>query len=198
VESLSWAFIAAWLLGDICNLIGSILTEQLTFQQILAGYFVLLDCILLGQLLYYSYTLSKRLNDNCDEDRNPLLAAERSIDGNSKEWTTVWPPQSHRFGDLSATNSANSNSSITRSAWITNSRIASSLALSSALPVTQAGNIMIFISTTSSGNYSDGARGFGEFCAWTSLVCYLSSRLPQILKNVFSNCIYLHKSITQY
>ncbi|KAF8921637.1 hypothetical protein BGZ58_004093, partial [Dissophora ornata] len=52
--SLSLPFLINWLLGDISNLIGCILTHQLPFQMYLAIYFCIADVILFGQWIYYS------------------------------------------------------------------------------------------------------------------------------------------------
>ncbi|KAK7054771.1 hypothetical protein VNI00_003234 [Paramarasmius palmivorus] len=52
-EGLALPFLANWLLGDISNLIGCILTHQLPFQTWLATYFVFVDMTLLGQYIYY-------------------------------------------------------------------------------------------------------------------------------------------------
>ncbi|ESK94512.1 hypothetical protein Moror_7979 [Moniliophthora roreri MCA 2997] len=52
-EGLALPFLANWLLGDISNLIGCLLTHQLPFQTWLAAYFVLVDMTLLGQYIYY-------------------------------------------------------------------------------------------------------------------------------------------------
>ena len=38
-------FILIWLLGDVCNLFGSKLTEQKPFQVYLATYFVIVDSL---------------------------------------------------------------------------------------------------------------------------------------------------------
>ncbi|KAF4614525.1 hypothetical protein D9613_003127 [Agrocybe pediades] len=52
-EGLALPFLANWLLGDISNLIGCILTHQLPFQTWLAAYFVCVDCTLVAQYIYY-------------------------------------------------------------------------------------------------------------------------------------------------
>ncbi|KAJ3930408.1 MAG: PQ loop repeat-domain-containing protein [Lentinula lateritia] len=52
-EGLALPFLANWLLGDISNLIGCILTKQLPFQTWLAAYFVSVDLALVGQYVYY-------------------------------------------------------------------------------------------------------------------------------------------------
>ncbi|TFK30013.1 hypothetical protein FA15DRAFT_581170 [Coprinopsis marcescibilis] len=52
-EGLALPFLANWLLGDISNLVGCILTHQLPFQKYLATYFVAVDCTLVAQYIYY-------------------------------------------------------------------------------------------------------------------------------------------------
>ncbi|CAK5264612.1 unnamed protein product [Mycena citricolor] len=52
-EGLALPFLANWLLGDIANLTGCLLTEQLPFQTYLATYFVFVDMILFSQYFYY-------------------------------------------------------------------------------------------------------------------------------------------------
>ncbi|KAG0027556.1 hypothetical protein BGZ81_005482 [Podila clonocystis] len=59
-ESLSLPFLINWLLGDISNLIGCILTHQLPFQMYLAIYFCIADVILFGQWIYYSQKERRR------------------------------------------------------------------------------------------------------------------------------------------
>ncbi|KAI9189916.1 hypothetical protein H9P43_001349 [Blastocladiella emersonii ATCC 22665] len=54
-NSLAITFIAIWLVGDISNLVGSLLTQQLPFQIYLACYFVFVDILLFSQCLWYNY-----------------------------------------------------------------------------------------------------------------------------------------------
>ncbi|KAI9466303.1 PQ loop repeat-domain-containing protein [Lactarius psammicola] len=56
VEGLALPFLANWLLGDLTNLIGCILTHQLPFQTWLATYFCSIDLVLLSQYFYYRKT----------------------------------------------------------------------------------------------------------------------------------------------
>ncbi|KAJ2913434.1 hypothetical protein MD484_g6972, partial [Candolleomyces efflorescens] len=58
-DGLALPFLANWLLGDISNLVGCILTHQLPFQTWLATYFVIVDCALVGQYFYYERAPSK-------------------------------------------------------------------------------------------------------------------------------------------
>ncbi|KAI8996059.1 PQ loop repeat-domain-containing protein [Gaertneriomyces semiglobifer] len=61
VQGLSLLFLAIWFVGDLCNLVGCILTEQLPFQTFLGCYFVLIDSALLAQYFYYTTLRPRRL-----------------------------------------------------------------------------------------------------------------------------------------
>lgn len=52
-SGLSIFFLAEWLLGDLGNLLGSLLTHQALWQVIIAGYYVTVDCALVAQWLWY-------------------------------------------------------------------------------------------------------------------------------------------------
>jgi len=54
VEGLSLPFLLNWLSGDVTNLIGCLLTNQLLFQRNLAIYFNFIDLILIAQFALYS------------------------------------------------------------------------------------------------------------------------------------------------
>ena len=53
VEALSKWFLIIWLSGDVTNLVGAILTNQLPTQQYTAMLFVSLDVLMVGQYGYY-------------------------------------------------------------------------------------------------------------------------------------------------
>ncbi|KAI5119186.1 hypothetical protein M0805_000640 [Coniferiporia weirii] len=57
-DGLALPFLLNWLLGDITNLVGCLLTHQLPFQTILATYFVSVDFMLFSQYFYYSRSRS--------------------------------------------------------------------------------------------------------------------------------------------
>lgn len=52
-SGLSIFFLGEWLLGDLSNLLGSIFTQQATWQVIIASYYVFVDCALCGQWIWY-------------------------------------------------------------------------------------------------------------------------------------------------
>ncbi|KAF2621768.1 PQ-loop-domain-containing protein [Macroventuria anomochaeta] len=52
-SGLSVYFLTEWLLGDLTNLLGCLFTGQATWQIVIAGYYVLVDCGLTGQWVWY-------------------------------------------------------------------------------------------------------------------------------------------------
>lgn len=54
IEGLSTGLILLWAFGDCCNLVGSILTNQLPTQIDTATYFVAVDMIMIFQFLWYT------------------------------------------------------------------------------------------------------------------------------------------------
>ncbi|KAL1924827.1 uncharacterized protein VTP21DRAFT_4481 [Calcarisporiella thermophila] len=52
-EGLSLSFILLWLVGDTLNIIGVVITDLLFTMFLLAGYYVVADIILILQVLYY-------------------------------------------------------------------------------------------------------------------------------------------------
>ncbi|TMS33808.1 hypothetical protein L596_001502 [Steinernema carpocapsae] len=53
-EGLSIVFIMFWLIGDVCNMLGAILTNQQPIQKIIGVYYILQDLVLLSQFTYYT------------------------------------------------------------------------------------------------------------------------------------------------
>ncbi|KAL8794983.1 MAG: hypothetical protein Q9182_007580 [Xanthomendoza sp. 2 TL-2023] len=54
-SGLSIYFLGEWLLGDLSNLLGALLTRQATWQVVLAGYYVIVDVCLVSQYIWYSH-----------------------------------------------------------------------------------------------------------------------------------------------
>ncbi|KAL9605718.1 MAG: hypothetical protein Q9179_001101 [Wetmoreana sp. 5 TL-2023] len=65
-SGLSIYFLAEWLLGDLTNLLGALLTRQATWQVVVAAYYVTVDVCLVSQYFWYSQYKpwrEKRLGD---------------------------------------------------------------------------------------------------------------------------------------
>ena len=69
-SGLSVYFLAEWLLGDLTNLVGALLTGQATWQVVVALYYVTVDVCLVTQYFWYSRYKpwrEKRLEDNGED-----------------------------------------------------------------------------------------------------------------------------------
>ncbi|KAL2916545.1 Type I HSP40 co-chaperone [Polyrhizophydium stewartii] len=55
VDGLSAGLVLLWASGDVCNLLGTVLTNQLPTQRLTAAYFVATDLLLVGQFVWYKY-----------------------------------------------------------------------------------------------------------------------------------------------
>ncbi|XP_034445606.1 lysosomal amino acid transporter 1 homolog isoform X1 [Hippoglossus hippoglossus] len=60
-SALSIWFLLLWLGGDMCNLVGSFLADQLPLQTYTAVYYVFADLLMLA--MYFYYKLNNRVND---------------------------------------------------------------------------------------------------------------------------------------
>ncbi|KAF2087279.1 hypothetical protein K490DRAFT_9918, partial [Saccharata proteae CBS 121410] len=54
-SGLSIFFLGEWLLGDASNLLGSLFTHQALWQIIIACYYCFVDCMLVGQWVWYEH-----------------------------------------------------------------------------------------------------------------------------------------------
>ncbi|CAI5442498.1 unnamed protein product [Caenorhabditis angaria] len=59
-EGLSLAFLFFWLVGDTCNMLGAILTNQQPIQKIIGVYYIIQDLVLWAQFGYYTKIYPKR------------------------------------------------------------------------------------------------------------------------------------------
>ncbi len=59
-SGLSIYFLGEWLLGDLSNLVGAILTTQASWQVVLAGYYVSVDVVLVSQYFWYTHLKSSK------------------------------------------------------------------------------------------------------------------------------------------
>ncbi|KAL7006083.1 hypothetical protein EMMF5_004421 [Cystobasidiomycetes sp. EMM_F5] len=100
VEGLALPFLLSWLLGDITNLAGCILTFQLPFQTYLAAYFVFIDLALTLQYLYYSRQKTEHAKLTRSHTRHQQRAAilphqyDHHAISPSISASTIMPPRS--------------------------------------------------------------------------------------------------------
>jgi uncharacterized protein with PQ loop repeat len=180
-DGLSLPFLFNWLLGDLTNFIGCILTDQQPFQIYLSLYFCSVDLCLFFQYFYYRRFYPIEEEVICEDD---VLMAE----GDSP-WRNyhTFPDQgsgSRQRGTIpmfaifffilhSASYLLSSSSGLNTS----HTSIASSGEYNSATLLEILMSI-IGISSLNKEQYT-----LGRIMAWTCTVLYLTSRMPQIWKN---------------
>lgn len=74
-SGLSIYFLAEWLLGDVTNLLGALLTKQASWQVVVAAYYCTVDVILVSQYFWYSHAKPWRarlveVTDRADQNRD--------------------------------------------------------------------------------------------------------------------------------
>ncbi|ODV92077.1 hypothetical protein CANCADRAFT_14737, partial [Tortispora caseinolytica NRRL Y-17796] len=190
-KGLSITFVVLWLLGDVFNVMGSILQKLLPTMIILAIYYTLADIILLAQALMYNAS-TNRVDPGHLNPATPLLQhlqadgipTELDISNVEETIETVLSNTSN-YGAVEDEADRSAKPSTTRMI-LSNSAIV--------LLVIVAGTLGWFISTAfSSGNDDSGgdddgsdhlAMNFlGQVFGWLCAVLYLGSRVPQILLN---------------
>ena len=70
-SGLSIYFLGEWLLGDLSNLLGALLTKQATWQVVVAGYYVTVDVALVCQYMWYTHVNPQRKR-RLSEDKSDM------------------------------------------------------------------------------------------------------------------------------
>ncbi|KAK6330498.1 hypothetical protein TWF696_003388 [Orbilia brochopaga] len=154
-ESLSFMFILIWCLGDSSNLLGAVLLNQMTFQKVVAAYYVLVDVVLVAQWRWYNRP-SMRAADEIDDNRRA------SASGRDKEL---------RIAAANASPDPGRAKPKPANVFMT---LALLLHIVRAAPINAA---------AAPSDDLDKGRLLGMILGWSSTVLYLSSRLPQIYLN---------------
>ncbi|CAG8612673.1 7505_t:CDS:2 [Funneliformis mosseae] len=182
-DGLSLPFLTNWLLGDIANLLGCILTNQLRFQIVLAVYFCIIDFILFCQYFYYMWLSTEILSESEEvplpDRRLSMQSLKDSIlEGAKKSYTfPARKKQSYKripsvvFAVLlftfNSTSSISSSFSSSRFPTIHDEIGSQEMPLHGNAKLLSEHNV-IFL---------------GRVMAWTCTLFYLTSRMPQIWKN---------------
>ncbi|KAF4590295.1 hypothetical protein EYR38_009593 [Pleurotus pulmonarius] len=161
-EGLSVAFVVVWLLGDLCNLVGSAVAGLLPTVIIIAAYYTLCDSILLLQIYYYRWKKSNRLTSS--DERAPLLATTNTEDvGLQQEQILPAKVLAIRYASASL---------FVCAAGVAAWWISSITASDEEIPQ----------------HPRKALRWEIQVIGWTSAMLYLGARLPQILKNFKTRC----------
>ena len=155
--ALSCLFLIQWLGGDLTNLIGAILTQQLPTQIGTAIYFVFMDIILLTQYLFYWFKNRRR---NINDDVNTHKQSSRII------YISIIPTIFVTILTLTSLITINSTTNNEQS-------------------LVYHGRIILSFSNSQSKvvDINDWKDILGYIFGWVSALLYLGSRLPQIFKN---------------
>ncbi|PWN24495.1 hypothetical protein BDZ90DRAFT_214563, partial [Jaminaea rosea] len=175
VDGLSLVFLGQWMGGDVTNLLGCILTDQLTFQKLTAAWFCLVDVVLMAQYIGSSH------HGNDDEQDDYFVRRHPHHGDTSRQ-------SSRRNSRPSSRNSSRSNSRNTSAAssprlGYTSSRQHSNSSAHRHLAHT----LSTLLSGTSPAPPPDAPAPslllLGRLLSWLCTLLYLTSRLPQIYEN---------------
>ena len=207
---LSIYFLGEWLLGDATNLSGALLTGQATWQVVVAGYYVFVDLILVGQYIWYSHYKPYRrkgsraqrieqhrredgdmIEDNSSYDGASIDNANRNESVTSPTTKPATQPQQingYRTSNLSAPEEKNTPASSHPTIHRLNpppsfAPSPKALLLISMLSAVLANANPTTPHPTTSTSQSSDPELLGRVLSWTSTVLYLGSRLPQLYKN---------------
>ncbi|KAI8991302.1 PQ loop repeat-domain-containing protein [Mycotypha africana] len=104
-EGVSVTFLLLWIFGDILNLLGAVLEKLLFTMLLLAMYYLLADCLIMGQVIYYRRFYSKRSYEN----EETVYNSRKSSSNPTPSSSTIIPSKSNSYSTF---NNNTSNSKI--------------------------------------------------------------------------------------
>lgn len=166
VDSISFGLFACWLLGDLTNLLGCILTNAYSTQLYTAVYFCAIDVVMVGQYLWYK-KFYRKVQSRRDEVGKLSIIPVMAFVG--------------LIGLRTMTASSDASSRLD----ISNGRTLYNFANEPDFAYAVTGNATD--NTTQQCDYTapvgDVANDIGIACAWISATLYFVSRIPQVVKN---------------
>ncbi|KAJ3195363.1 PQ loop repeat-containing protein 2 [Irineochytrium annulatum] len=139
VEGLSAGLILIWAVGDLANLLGTVLTNQLPTQLFVAVYFNIVDLVIIGQFVWYTYLRNAcaRWFSGETGERSPLLGGS-SGRGHPAASSDLDTPSARKRRDSSPPNTSSSSSSLRKTDNDDDtSTLVSSSSLTDAAPISQ-------------------------------------------------------------
>lgn len=212
-SGLSIFFLGEWLLGDLTNLLGAILTRQAAWQVVVAGYYVFVDIGLVSQYFWYTHRKSLGrgglLGHGSETDRpgdgsGEILVGVSPSDGSSTESTdtedrkpytkAVDTPSKPRDiqgppRDISSSFSKEKdtlgsfNRTVKSQGTLSFGPSPRALLLVSMLCVVLTNASPLNLRVKEEPSTISSSEVAGRVFSWCSTVLYLGSRLPQIYKN---------------
>jgi len=165
VEALSPAFLLMWLIGDITNLVGCVLTKQLPVQLYTSVYFCIMDLLL---VLQYAYYMSK--GAVVDPNASDLEAVQPLLTGKVTQKSRLKSSSRSGYG-ATAVSSVNAVA------------IATIVQIAFVAGVSASGGPAAPPPCEYHAPISQTYRIIGIVTAWLSGVLYFFARLPQIILN---------------
>ncbi|KAL7920817.1 putative PQ-loop G protein-coupled receptor [Trichoderma austrokoningii] len=178
-DGLSITFLAVWMIGDVTNLIGGLLTNLAPTAVALAMYFCVADFLLVSQCVYYNTVNARRAALAAEENEEAPLLGERHTTAHRHSVSSEDGGKIGPAGD----------ELLERSSWMSNTACL--------IGVYVAGFIGWYLSYKA-GAYKEAdpvvfnaamqaspdlLEKIGIVLGYFSAVCYLCARVPQIIKN---------------
>jgi hypothetical protein len=193
--------------GDISNLVGCILTDQLVFQKYLGIYFVWIDCTLLSQWIYYNYVSPPTIGHLPEENISAFVYPDLKVQNTHNDIRPVSIPRNYNQQSGGSSRAEQSplltisdealtppySASASPSKWYTLGDIAprhtpSPRIILSAIFIlslrTQASSTLTTSNPITASTLQINERLIGRIFAWLCACLYLASRVPQIFKNL--------------
>lgn len=194
-EGISLLFLAVWFIGDITNLAGAYWAGLVPTVTALAVYFCFADLILISQCLYYNIInarrerkLSQLTGGSGDSAEQPLL--RRATNDSRRRRSSLGLPGSQRRSSVSDGRRRSSLAAIVEEgrgdkAWFKNAISVALIFTAGAAGWAIAWKSNVWHPVPEDGNTGGGSDSplGAQILGYTSAVCYLSARLPQIYKN---------------
>jgi len=189
-KSLHLAFLVQWVLGDSFNLVGAVLTGQLTTQIVTAVYYICMDTILVTQWIFY--TTRDRMRARKQQE---VQEQQEDHEGKSLLRSALWTVVILIMFALVCSSYASSSTSVSSSPVLhrsigTGRKLLSTTADSQFdILSSEDDHHIIFRGDDNDPGYDDGwpLKGPMDKIGYTigcfSTTMYLGSRVPQIIKN---------------
>ncbi|KAJ1342416.1 hypothetical protein BSLG_003005 [Batrachochytrium salamandrivorans] len=155
-------FVFTWLFGDVMNLAGCLLTNQLPFQIRLAAYFVVVDTVLFAQSLWYRGAAPSRVQQLISSEQSLLLPSQ----------TCAEPTQSGESSLIDGYGAI----VVRHTPW--GLKIPSGVSLSA-----HSSSLSSLSEHSNVFGFTWDSYTIGRIMAWICTAFYLSSRPPQIIWN---------------
>ena len=212
-SGLSIYFLGVWLLGDLSNLLGAVLTRQAGWQVVEAGYFVFVDVLLVSQYFWYTHWNPSRKGalegyssgaDRPDDGSQEVLVGVSLSDGSSTQSTQTEdkkpvvksrdtpakprdiqgpPPDFSSSFSKEEKRRGSFSRTINRQGTQSLGSSPRALLLFSTLCIVLANASPLQLQTTNESPAISSSEFVGRIFSWCSTVLYLGSRFPQIYKN---------------